>query len=305
MGLFRYLMKILHWRKFMKNKYRLSSNAFERENEEDKVEPKKVFFLSVEGNETEKEYFEGVSSNREQLGINVIVDVQVLNRRRKDTNSAPQQVVELLEEYLRLRESGNESLIKDIPELFVQKYGVEFIENFLEDGTGITKRQKNEFITDLLKIGYDINYRKYLQKYNSDLDEFCILIDRDTQTHSELNMLECIRYCKEKNYSCYIANPCFEFWLLLHLSDVNKEYSDKLLDIKENKKVSDSHTFVSKEVSLKAHHGKSGINFRKNYMPYIDIAIARAKEFASDEFELVNNIGCNIWKLLEAMKNYK
>ena len=217
MGLFRYLMKILHWRKFMKNKYRLSSNAFERENEEDKVEPKKVFFLSVEGNETEKEYFEGVSSNREQLGINVIVDVQVLNRRRKDTNSAPQQVVELLEEYLRLRESGNESLIKDIPESFVQKYGVEFIENFLEDGTGITKRQKNEFITDLLKIGYDINYRKYLQKYNSDLDEFCILIDRDTQTHSELNMLECIRYCKEKNYSCYIANPCFEFWLLLHL----------------------------------------------------------------------------------------
>ena len=40
-------------------------------------------------------------------------------------------------------------------------------------------------------------------------------------------------------------------------------------------------------------------------MPYIDIAIARAKEFASNEDELVDNIGCNVWKLVEAMKNYK
>ena len=106
----------------MKNRYRLSSNAFEREDEEDKVEPQKIFFLSVEGNDTEKEYFDGISANRRQLGINAVVDVQVLNRRRKDTNSAPQQVVELLEEYLRLRENGKESLIEDIPESFIQKY---------------------------------------------------------------------------------------------------------------------------------------------------------------------------------------
>lgn len=248
--------------------------------------------MSVEGNETEKEYFEGVSANRRYLGINAVVDVEVLNRRRKDTNSAPWQVVELLEEYLRLRESGSETLIQDIPEEFIQKYGEDFIQNFLDNGEDITKRQRNEFVTDLFKIGYDINYRKYLQKYNSDLDEFGILIDRDMQTHSEANMLECIKYCKEKNYNCYIVNPCFEFWLLLHLSDVKEEYSDRLPDIKENKRISQNHTFVSKEVSLKAHHGKSGINFKKNYMPYIDMAIIRAKEFASDEAELVDSIGC-------------
>lgn len=304
MELFQCLMIIMYWRKFMKNRYRLSSNAFERESEEDKVEPQKIFFLSVEGNATEKEYFEGISANRRLLEINVIVDVQVLNRRRKDTNSAPEQVVELLEEYLRLRECGKESLIEDIPESFVETYGIDFIKHFLEDGEGITKKQKNEFITDLLKIGYDINYRKYLQKYNSDLDEFGILIDRDMKTHSELNMKECIKHCKEHNYSCYIANPCFEFWLLLHHSDVKKEYVDRLEKIKENEKVSDNHTFVSKEVSLKAHHGKSGINFKKNYLPYIDIAIERAKEFASEEQELVDNIGCNVWKLIEAMKRY-
>ena len=135
----------------MINKYRLSSNAFEREGDEDKVKPKKIFFLSVEGNDTEKEYFEGISANRRQLGINAIVDVQVLKRSRKDTNSAPQQVIELLEEYIELRKKGKESLIDDIPDAFIKKYGVDFIECFLEDESKINKRQKNDFIIDLKK----------------------------------------------------------------------------------------------------------------------------------------------------------
>ena len=61
----------------MTNKFRLSSKAFEREEESEKVKPHKIFFLSVEGNVTEKEYFEGLSSNRVKLGINSIVDVEV------------------------------------------------------------------------------------------------------------------------------------------------------------------------------------------------------------------------------------
>ena len=192
--------------------------------------------MSAEGNATEKDYSEGVSANRRLLGINAVVDVQVLHRRRNDTNSAPQQVVELLEEYIRLRECGEESLKEDIPESFVEKYGVDIIKHFLDDEEGITKRQQNEFITDLLKIGCDINYRIFLHKYNTDLDEFAILIDRDIQTHSELNMQECIRHCLDNNYSCYIVNPCFEFWLLLRLSDVKNEYADKLLKISEKKR---------------------------------------------------------------------
>ena len=35
----------------MTNRYRLSSSTYERE-EDNKIEPKKVFFLSVEGNTT-------------------------------------------------------------------------------------------------------------------------------------------------------------------------------------------------------------------------------------------------------------
>ena len=288
----------------MQNKYRLSGSIYERENEEEKIEPQKIIFLSVEGNATEKEYFEGVSINRKQLGINNKIDVEVLKRSKKDTNSAPQQVIELLEEYLRLRELGRENMIEEIPKEFVERYGIEFIQSFLDDENTIPLKRKNEFVTELMKIGYDVSYRKYINTYRKDLDEFAILIDRDIHSHSEANMLDCIRYCVENGYKCYISNPCFEFWLLLHLSDVQEEYADRMNLIKTNPKISSSHTFVSKEVSEKAHHGKSGIKFNKNYLPNIELAIERAKSFESDEEKLVYNVGCNVWRLLEEMKEF-
>lgn len=252
----------------MNNPYRLSSSVYERETEDEKITPLKIYFLSVEGNKTEKEYLNGLSKYRSSLNINALVDVEVLSRSSKDTNSAPKHVIELLEEYLRLRSIGEENLIKDIPPSLIEAYGLDFIQAYLNNQKNIPVQKKRDFLTDLTKIGYDINYRKYLQKYNTENDSFCILIDRDMLTHSKLNMQECINYCKEKNYNCYIANPCFEFWLLLHLSNVLKEYTPEQLElIKKNEKVSNAHTYVSSELSQKAGHGKSNLKFSKNYLP--------------------------------------
>ena len=90
----------------MINRYRLTSTVYDREEENQKILPEKRIFLSVEGNETEKEYFDGVSKNREKMGINAKIDGEVLRSGKKDTDSAPQQVLELLEEYIRLREQN-------------------------------------------------------------------------------------------------------------------------------------------------------------------------------------------------------
>lgn len=289
----------------MINRYRLASTVYDRETEEDKIALEKVIFLSVEGNISEKEYFEGVSKNRELIGINAKIDVEVLRRGKKDNKSAPIQVIELLEEYIRLREQNEDDMLEEISEKFKKEFSIEFIKSYLNDPDKIPKKQRNVFVTELAKIGYDINYRKYLKKYNGKYDEFAVLIDRDMNTHSEINMIKCINYCREKKYSCYIANPCFEFWLLLHLSDVKEEYKNSLDDIKKNEKVTDKHTYVSKEVSKKAGHGKSGINFVKNYMHKIDLAIERAKQFAYEEEELIDNIGCNLWKLIEHMRVFE
>jgi hypothetical protein len=288
----------------MYNRYRLTSTVYDREDEAQKIIPEKRVFLSVEGNLTEKEYFDGLSKNRVKIGINAKVDVEVLRRGKKDTNSAPQQVIELLEEYVRLREQNEDDILQEVSEQFKERFSLDFIKQFLENPDNLPKKKRNLFAIELKKIGYDINYRKYLKKYNNERDEFAVLIDRDMQTHSESIMSECIKYCRDNGYKCYIANPCFEFWLLMHLADIEAEFGDQLDKIKENKKVSEQHTFVSKEVSDRAHHGKSGINFAEKYLPYIDKAVIQAKKFSSDENELVDNIGCNLWKLIEELKIY-
>ena len=287
----------------MNNRYRLTSTVYDREQEKDKVVPFKIYFISVEGNDTEREYFEGVSRHRDKLKINAKVNVEVLRRSSKDTNSAPEQVVELLEEYLRLRKEGKGDMLNDIPIEFRDLYSDEFIQTYLNCPEDIPRKQRNKFCTELKKLGYDINYRKYLAKYQQDKDEFCVMIDRDMHTHSEANMRDCIEHCRKEGYRCFIANPCFEFWLLLHLSDVKSEYN--IDEIKENKIDSHAHTFVSKEVSNKARHGKSGIKFEQNYLLRVNLAVDRAKEFASDEEQLVKNVGCNLWKLIEDMQTFE
>jgi hypothetical protein len=287
----------------MVNKYRLSSKSYDRETPNEQITPRKIYFISVEGVATEVEYLQGLSDYRTELGINALVNIEVLRRKTKDGYSAPEQVIELLEEYLSLREAGN-NIFPDIPDEIKNNFSPDFIQLYIETPESISPKERNRFELALRKTGYDLAYRKYLSKYTSNLDEFCILIDRDAGSHSSEDMNFILQYCKEKNYRCFITNPCFEFWLLLHFSDVYEEYSDQLDLIRENKKVSNAHTFVSNELSVKAHHGKKGIAFKEKYLPHIEEAIIRASKFASDNEALITDIGCNIWILIKEMQSF-
>ena len=288
----------------MVNKYRLSSKSYDRETPNEQITPRKIYFISVEGVATEVEYLQGLSDYRTELGINALVNIEVLRRKTKDGYSAPEQVIELLEEYLSLREAGN-NIFPDIPDEIKNNFSPDFIQLYIETPESISPKERNRFELALRKTGYDLAYRKYLSKYTSNFDEFCILIDRDAGSHSSEDMNFILQYCKENNYRCFITNPCFEFWLLLHFSDVYEEYSDQLDLIRENKKVSNAHTFVSNELSVKAHHGKKGIAFKEKYLPHIEEAIIRASKFASDNEALITDIGCNIWILIKEMQSFE
>ena len=39
-------------------------------------------------------------------------------------------------------------------------------------------------------------------------------------------------------------------------------------------------------------------------MPYIDKAVEQAKKFSGTESEVVDNIGCNLWEMMEELKRY-
>ena len=278
------------------SKYRLASSAFQRSEESGIQEPLSVFFLSVEGNDTEVKYFNGVKAYKDVLGISVLIDIEVLNRKSKDTNSAPTKVIELLEEYIAIRGTDDKHIIDELRSEFKTKYPREFIEKYVNNPKKVPKNERVAFDNDLQLLGFDIEYRRYLRKYNNDNDVFCVIIDRDE--HSNIN--ECLRYCKERKYNIFLTNPCFEFWLLLHLVDVKKDYSYE--QILKNERFSNIHNFISKEVSTFAGHGKKNINFDKNYLSRIDLAIQRANEFETNVDNLVDKVGTNIGDLIVLLR---
>lgn len=292
----------------MKNsiRSRLSANIYKREQDDDeRQQPKKVFFLSVEGNLTEKKYFENINKYSSQLGINAAVHIEVLRRKNNDTRSAPKDVIDLLEEYVELRSEG--IIPNDFPKDLISEFGEAFIEMYVTDPKNlklVDSQRYKLFENKLRSIGYDLNYKSYLNSYNNDLDQFCIIIDRDYLTHSKEDLLAQINYCAEKDYHFILSNPCFEFWLLLHISDIKNEYQDCLDEILKNRKISSHHTYISKIISDKTHAKKSIRNFEKLYLPNVDKAIERAKDFTTDPIEMLDQLGTNVGELILEMKEY-
>ncbi len=279
--------------------YRLGSRSLFVRANENSIEPKRVVFLSTEGTKTEVQYFNFIENYREQLGIDAIVHIEIL--KRYDTNSDPENVLELLEEYVQFRE--NKMFEKAIDSLSLKNYSTEFIRSYLENPSGLSRKECNKFQAVLQEEHIDLLYLDFLSKYHGKDDAFGIVIDRDCGSHSLEQMNSVVGKCREKNYLCYITNPCIEFWQLLHVSDVASEYSESLEDILRNELDEKKNSFVSNLLYEKTGQRKAiqAKTFEKFYLPNIDLAIERAKGFATSD-QLLEKIGSNLWELIELLR---
>lgn len=282
----------------MVNTYRLTSNSFEREKESEKISPKKTIFLSMEGTNTEKEYLNGLNEFKCELGYCPNIIIEPLSRRKKDGSSAPELVVDLLEEYLNLRSDGIYSEIKII---LNEDYNDNIISKYIDNPKELESKVVKEIDLKLEKIGYDMQYRKLLSSNQNTDDIFGIVIDKDNWD----NLDEIILYCNSKNYKIFLSNPCFELWLLFHWLDITSCTEEEKQKILENETISDKHTYVSKKLSDIAHHGKSGIGFKTKYLPKINIAIENSKKFATNINDLKSQIGTNLSDLIDILKDGK
>ena len=278
------------------SKYRLHSSAFERAEEKHQVDAKRAVFLSVEGDHTERNYFEHLSKC-----ANVVVHIEVLRRKRGSGYSDPQHVIELLKEYIEIREG--EVIPEELPEDFSTSFSKEEIKLFLDQSDELPKKKLEEMKREFLKFGIDLEYRKYLREFNNEGDYFAVVFDRDKKSNSRELLVECIKKSKECGYGCYLSNPCFEFWLLLHLCNIKEEYVNRLDQFLENPILSNSHTFTSLQVYQHAGHKKriSAAKFDENYKTRIQNAITHSKEFALSLDDILDELGTNMADLLNVL----
>lgn len=297
----------------MGNKFRLqSATMFSRTDDELNEPPLRIVFLSVEGNKTERQYFEYVQNYKEKLGIKARVYIHTLQRAKNDNLSAPQNVLELLEEYVELRK--NDTLPERLKNVVPKEYSEEFIRAYLNSELNSEDEKVKLFEAVLEETGYDVVYNRYLRDFKGENDVFGIVLDRDYKSHSVLQMQKIVQECQKKGYKVYITNPLFEFWLLLHLTNI-KSFSAKELEcIRVNDRVSERHTYTSRKVSELAGHSKSISEkiFREYYLPNIDYAIEQAKGLTGEIGTLIGNnqsddatmgeIGSNFPELFEILR---
>lgn len=260
---------------------------------------KRVVFPSVEGEVTERRYFEFVRESRETLGIKSVVEIHVL--RRGDSSSSPEKVVELLENYLEVR--NNNDFLAEVDKLELKHYDKEFIHKYLEAPDTIDVKEKRQFEGFLKEEQLDLTYLLFLNKFkgsdNGENDVFGIVIDRDAGNHSPENMARIFDECDEKGYRCFLTNPRFEFWLLLHVADVKSEYPDEL-----EKMLDFNDETVDKHLLEKTGGGKKiqRKTFDTYFLPNIDTAIERANGLCTSRNKLLDQLGSTLGELFELLR---
>ena len=223
----------------MMSSHRLNSPLQVQRANLDKLQRKRILFLSLEGAVTEKKYFEFLKYKIQKERYDIIISIKVVERKKKDGKSSIWDV------FSRLVDSKN-------------------------------------------------------REGNLDDDYFAVVLDRDKRSHSEECLREILHLCRQEGYEFYLTNPCFEFWLLMHVCSIKENYIDLDLFL-ENAKVSSKHTYTSKELSNIVLHSKNiplGV-FDNKYFPNIPKAVEQAKTFAKSPEDLFTSIGSNLYKLME------
>lgn len=136
-------------------------------------------------------------------------------------------------------------------------------------------------------------------------DEFWLIIDRDDWEkihHVDFDALydDCE---KEKNFFIALSDPCFEFWLILHLKkleDIAEADKGKIL---KNEKVSAKHNFIDLYLADCIGDGR-GYNKRPKasvFMPKVKEAIENAKLIRDLSKRIPGGLSTDVYKLVEKL----
>ncbi|BBA53246.1 hypothetical protein FV113G1_P10470 (plasmid) [Fusobacterium varium] len=131
-------------------------------------------------------------------------------------------------------------------------------------------------------------------------DEVCLIVDRDSESFKEEQYIKVVDGCKQNNFCLYLSNPNFELWLLFHfIEELSSKQVNKFLSQKGE---------VAKELQkyLKENKLSRSKTFNKkilfeHYMVRLDNAMKVSKKYENDLNKLKDNLGTNIYQLVEKL----
>ncbi|PWD85835.1 RloB family protein [Ignatzschineria cameli] len=269
-------------------------------------DPKPKLFFVSEGAETEKIYVQELSILYEDRIIGEFIFLD----RIDITQSNQYIVVNTIDNYLKISSSislQDMDLILNIKNEIQEEINPseEFIQQKIIALQSLTKGNINglKLITkeNLLEM---INALESVKNFDFGYDKIIILLDRDKQSFKEKQYDDVIDISNRHGYELGITNPCFELFLLLHLTDISE--LDKK-SIRENKRIGKNNKvrFISKclDTELKKHNRRyqSKSNYDAKFIainyPNLSNNISKSN-IATDPKMLKDKIGTSIYQVL-------
>jgi hypothetical protein len=139
-------------------------------------------------------------------------------------------------------------------------------------------------------------------EYNfKNTDELWMIIDTDRWK----NIPDIISECKKQsNMFVAVSNPCFEFWLLLHIKNIADYDENELALILKNAKVSNKKNYVDFKITeILGSYNKSNPK-PELFLPTVDFAIKQAKQLAINDDEYPEKLGSHVYKVVEKLKKH-
>ncbi|NVO11423.1 MAG: RloB domain-containing protein [Bacteroidales bacterium] len=131
-------------------------------------------------------------------------------------------------------------------------------------------------------------------------DELWMVVDRDKQNVTSDQLFSIIEKCKSEGFNLALSNPTFEFWLLLHITDIDS-YDHSTLLANPKPRAKSKKRYVESEISkLISGYNKNSLRFDKFEMG-IKNAIIRAQKLPTDNIELINSLGTSVCLLVEKL----
>lgn len=132
-------------------------------------------------------------------------------------------------------------------------------------------------------------------------DTLWIVVDRESVDTRKKEILDAKKYCDEQGYFIAVTNPLFEFWLLLHVTDISKYNKDQLL-VNSWTSPSKKRRFIDKELSQILDNGfnkrKGKFNQDLVTLENIKFALQQEKMFCNTMPDILDNLGSNIGDLV-------
>lgn len=290
----------------------------------------RTIFLMLEGGRTEPRYFQHLSDNLTAYGFLTSIELQLLEKEGDEKGfSNPLKMYQMLMEYVedaKKKKVGwnrfkyllkvklkNSFSSREWAYLFQEMeqaidppenrddriYDFSVLYDKLLDHLCAMENQPKKLIKTLNSFHYEPIDFDFVT------DSIYLICDRDQNSFSKSQYQTVLNSC-HKNDICFCpTNPCFEFWLLLHLQDIENSDVPQFL---KNAKVEKSKESKSKISFCEQRLRSADPSFSKTcydpkkYVQFLEMAVQRAEALCTDSTKLVDQVGSAIANLIRDMQ---